>query len=118
MAVCSHLFSLPDDEGMQRGGSPPEINDDLLRLVHIEDEGIVLTIVQDSVDLSLASYLVPILDEAQGGRVIRRLMMTVLSLVEMQSSVYSMKSLDLRQQPCGDPVLTMSSVETPPPILN
>lgn len=43
--------------------------------------------------------------------------MVVLSWVETQSCVYRVKSLGLRQQPCGAPVLTVSSADTRLPTL-
>lgn len=45
------------------------------------------------------------------------LMMTMLSWVETQSWVYRGKSLGLREEPCGVPVLIVSSEETVSPIL-
>lgn len=45
------------------------------------------------------------------------LMRLVLSWVETQSQVYRVKSQGLRQQPCGGPVLIVSSVDTRPLVL-
>lgn len=45
------------------------------------------------------------------------LMMTALTSVETQSYVYRVKSLGLRQQPCGALVLILNSAETMPLIL-